>query len=860
MRGLSFGGVEIFRCMRKKVYFFIIYCVLAFLGCQSQENIRPFIWVDSDDRAIILNKIETKEWAKSSYEEIKQKVDSALVFHQEDRDKFLRNLPLDWRRATKGKIPPLTYTTTGKKGKHENLDNASDAEMANFFKLSKYLELAIEAGILYYLSENEDYARFATDILHTAVAGITQLEPSDWRPRGGWLCPDDILREARVIGEKFPLVYDFVAPFIKMGGRPYDIGKRKEVAFSIDKAQKVFRTYAQLVIDNGMVNSNHPVLESNCLVYNALALDDVNERNSFLEFYLLKSTANQDALAKVAKFYKNEGDIWPESSQYTNDVAERSTKLMYLLTKYDSNLKLGKTYPNIPWAIQRLGYLVNPNGELMLWGDGHRKYKTPYDAYELAYKLGKIDSVLKLEKQFSTLLGSAMAKETYQRNGLEALLWFHDDFEKKTAELKLPRTDEQPHAGIFLQRNLSSTGKPENGLMGFVGGAAMVHGHASGMYMELYGEGVVLGVDNGRGKYAQDIHENYSRLFAAHNTVIVNGASQGEGEWVNLGMDTVTLECMEPMPTQEAISPNYSFTTTNFYDGGGTKAEAEQQRTMALVRTSPTTGYYVDIFRSKSKLPNEYHDYLYHNLGESLEFLNKNISLKPDPKRYMTNANGEWIRNRKYRNPGWHFFKEVQSSENYSKEVELLFKAEQFPDKNRYMKVFMPGFKDRNYSKVKAPKTFEAPAPYDSLPTPTLVVRQNGEAYTKPFVAVYEPFATSANNGSVLSVEKLQQNGIFQGVKVTSKIDDKILVQYLLMPFKNDTLSLREHDIEFQGHFAIITFQENKLKDIYIGNGKHLEINSLLITGTKDTSNKGFIDFTTKNPIIKGSLRLRKIE
>jgi hypothetical protein len=226
----------------------------------------------------------------------------------------------------------------------------------------------------------------------------------------------------------------------------------------------------------------------------------------------------------------------------------------------------------------------------------------------------------------------------------------------------------------------------------------------------------------------------------------------------------------------------------------------------------------------------------------------------------MTNANGEWIRNRKYRNPGWHFFKEVQSSENYSKEVELLFKAEQFPDKNRYMKVFMPGFKDRNYSKVKAPKTFEAPAPYDSLPTPTLVVRQNGEAYTKPFVAVYEPFATSANNGSVLSVEKLQQNGIFQGVKVTSKIDDKILVQYLLMPFKNDTLSLREHDIEFQGHFAIITFQENKLKDIYIGNGKHLEINSLLITGTKDTSNKGFIDFTTKNPIIKGSLRLRKIE
>ncbi|KPM30790.1 Hypothetical protein I595_3287 [Croceitalea dokdonensis DOKDO 023] len=839
----------------------VAFLYLLFLGCNAEHGARPFIWVKAEERPKILDKIEEKAWAKTTYDEIKQNVDAQVQLYEDSKNTFLRGIPLDWAKEIEGKLPPFTYTTTGEKGKHENLDNATDEEMANLYKLSDYLQSAKEAGFLYYITKDEAYAQYATDILYTAVMGIVQLEPSDWRPRGGWLCPDDILREARLIGEKYPIVYDFIAPFIAEGGKPYDTARKSDVDFPMEKAQEVFRTYAQLVVDNGMINSNHPVLESNCLVYNALALEDVDERNMYLEYYLTKNTPNQDALAKVAKYYKNEGDIWPESSQYTNDVAERSTKLMFLLTKYDPALQLGRTYPNIPWAIQRLDYLVNPNGELTLWGDGHRKYHTPYRAYELAYRLGKMDSIPKLEQQFSTLLGSAMAKGEYQRNGLEALMWFHDDFEERETFLDLPRTDEQPHAGIFLQRNLSTTKRAEDGLMGVVGGASMVHGHASGMNIELYGEGMVLGVDNGRGKYAKDIHENYSRIFAAHNTVIVNGASQGEGEWVNLGMDTVALKVMEPMPKQAALSENHSFSTTTFYDGGGTKAEAEQERTLALVRTSPTTGYYLDIFRSKSKLPNEFHDYLYHNLGDSVNFLNGDLDLHPEPNRFMANANAEWVRNRKYRNPGWHFFKEVETSKTYSKDVEILFKAERFANKNRYMKVFMPGFDGRSYTKVMAPKTFEAPEPYDTLPTPTLVVRQKGEAKTKPFVAIYEPYAVSPNNGSVLSVEKLEQNSMFQGVKVTSKIGNEILVQYLLIPFENGTLSLKEHDIEFQGHFAIITFQGNtKLRDIYIGGGSNLNIGSYQFEFKNGKSGSGYLDFSTDAPLIKGDFQLHRTD
>ena len=77
---------------------------------------------------------------------------------------------------------------------------------------------------------------------------------------------------------------------------------------------------------------------------------------------------------------------------------------------------------------------------------------------------------------------------------------------------------------------------------------------------------------------------------------------------------------MEPKVGTKGVSPYHSFSQTSFEDNGGEKAEATQERTLALIRTSPTTGYYVDVFRSKSKLPNEFHDYLYHNIGDDLVF------------------------------------------------------------------------------------------------------------------------------------------------------------------------------------------------------------------------------------------------
>ncbi|MFO7826799.1 MAG: hypothetical protein R6V72_22895 [Cyclobacterium sp.] len=390
---------------------------------------------------------------------------------------------------------------------------------------------------------------------------------------------------------------------LKRGGRPYDLVKKEKTDFPINEAQAVFRTYADITINYGMIRSNHPILEATNLVYNALAMEDEKERERLLSYFLTKSTAHQDALNEMVAIYKEKGDLWPETSQYLNAAASILTRLMLVVNRYDPGLRLGDKYANLLFSLPALAY---------------------------------------------------------------------------------------------------------------------------------------------------------------------------------------------------------------------------QERTLALIRTSETTGYYVDIFRSKSKLPDQYHDYLYHNIGDRLEILNSDVCLKPTPDRYMANAGLPWVQNQEYRHPGWHFFEDVCSTGDYQKNVRARFIAEKF-EKPIYMDLHLSAGESREYSQVLAPPTFEAPAPYEDKPTPTLVIRKKGEAWTQPFVVVFEPFDGNSDNHSIRSVEKLEQDGIFKGLRIRSKVAGNILVQYIIAQDKEDHFADKNLGIYFKGSFAVITENaDEKLQNVYIGDGEEL--------------------------------------
>ena len=820
------------------VFFIWMSCTLF-----SQTKERPFILVTSEERNEITQKINTQNWAFKIYTELKIKTDFQVKKFYKNPDKYLKQLPFHWKEGTKNEFPPFHKTDHIENGKHKNLDNATDEEWKPAELLIKYLQVALDCGVLYYVTQDEKYAYVASSILYSFTKSVQKSKLSDWHGRGGWLFPYDGFREVRVIGYKVPLIYDFIALYLKKGGTVLDIIQHKKVHFPVAELLDVCRTYADITINYGHTGSNHSVLEAPNLVFNALAMDDEKEREKLLSYFLRENTAHQDALNVMAENYKKKGDIWPETSQYLNHSTAILTRLMLVVNRYKPSLKLSQQYPNILVALPRLDYFVYPNKELIRWGDGKRKGTALYKAIDHGYALAKMDDSKELTKKLGTIVNRVQQTKKYNRTGIESVFWLDSITEKEVDTFSLPRTDRVYHAGIVLQRNLSITNNPKDGLMGFVGGAAMVHGHAEGMNMELYGEGQVLGVDNGRGKYAKDIHENYSRIFAAHNTVIVNGASQGEGGWANLGINTVQLIAMEPKVGDEGVSPNHSFSQTSFEDTGGDKAEATQERTLALIRTSLTTGYYVDVFRSKSKLPNEYHDYLYHNIGDKLVFSNKDLKFKKTPNRFMASAKKKWGKGQ-YRNPGWHFFKNVKTSKLYDDTVKATFHINKLSEENIGMQLHILGFDKREYTKVKAPHTFEAPEPYNKLTTPTLVIRNKGEAWKNPFVVVYEPY-NEKEKPSLQSVTKITQGGLYKGLKIISKTPTEKLIQYVITQSKNQVFEDKELGIYFKGTFAIITLNDKqKLKSVYIGKGKKLVYkNQEIIT---DSSNSYYKEYVRK--------------
>jgi hypothetical protein len=818
--------------------FWLLLCLVFLKGTQihSQELERPFILAKSSERNQILEKINAQLWAKEIYESLKLNSDFQVKQFYKNPTAFIKKLPFNWSENDENSFPPFLKTDHIENGKHRNLDNATDEEWRPAELLIEHLQIALDCSMMYYLTQDKKYAYVASTILYSFTKSVQQSKLSEWHGRGGWLFPYDGFREVRVIGYRLPLIYDFIHPYIKNGGQSFDVIKNQDVNFPFNEAQNVFKTYANITVNYGQTGSNHCALEAPSLVYNALGMDDENEREKWLSYFLTESTENQDALTVMAENYKNQGDIWPETSQYLNHSTEILAKLMLVVNRYKPSLKLGEKYPNILYALPRLDYFVYPNNEIVRWGDGHRRAHAPYQGYENAYMVAKMDGIKELQEKFAPLINRAMVKGKYQRESPEALFWYTDTNTNDNVTIDLPRTDRVYHAGIVMQRNLSSTNNPKDGLMCFVGGAHMVHGHAEGMNMELYGEGQVLGVDHGRKRYGKDLHENYSRLFAAHNTVIVNGSSQGEGGWVNLGINTVKLISMEPKVEEKAVSPYHSFSQTSFEDDKGEKAEATQERTLALIRTSPTTGYYVDVFRSKSKLPNEYHDYLYHNIGDKLVFENEDMDFEKTPDRYMANANKVWKRNKQYRNPGWHFFEDVKTSKVYENPVKVTFHTKKLSQGDIFMQLHIPSFKNRTYTKVKAPITFESPEPYDKKLTPTLVIRNEGEAWNNPFVVVYEPFNENEKT-AIKSVEKLKENEIYKGLKVKSNTPSAKLIQYVITQSKNEVFNDQDLGIYFKGTFAVITLDENKkLKSIYIGEGEKLTYNDKTIQSDESKS------------------------
>jgi autotransporter-associated beta strand protein len=812
---------------------------------------RPFIWVRDSEKAGILAKISANPWATSVYNGMVSRVAADLASHQANRDTFLRGLPVDWTPATP---------------KFKTIPAYSESSVR--FPAEAKFNDAVDCAVLFYLTGDANYARCAGDILHNSVKTLLPVAASTSTGNGGWIFQTDFLKEARVTGTQLPIVYDFLYSWLQTN-QVYDVKTATMVNFNFTNAQSVFRKYYQLTRDHGQKDSNWSALESTTMLNNLLALDDATERSTALQVYLINSTSKQASLDYDYRNYEQSGNIWPESLQYAGAVGTIRSTHMVLLERVDPNLNLFNTYPNLPLSLPRISYLRYPNGEQIMFGDGHRAGTNgPYLNYELVYQHALSRGRTDLTAFFGSLINGGVAEGNYNRSTLDSystlgtqteplqLLWQAAVIAEPAVTPELPRTDTLPFAGISLQRNPAPSNNATYGLMCFVGGAGHVHSHASGMSMELFGMGEVMGAKSGTESYGTAINENHYRLFAANNTVIVNGASRGEGGWGGFGINTVQKVAMEPQPFAAAVSPDFSFTCSSFADDKGTLAEGTQQRTLAIVRTSPTTGYYVDLFRSKSTVTNrtattlngpvtnQYHDYIYRNIGETTVDLRANGAMLPlvsQANRFQNDigdANDQ---------PGWRYFTNTVVSYPTSSAVKAQFVAT-ISGTPRYMDLHMPAVASREYAKVDSPEILEAPGPYNNRVAPALVIRQIGEAWNKAFATVYEPHFGSTG-GTVTNVTQLLRGGIVVGVKVESTVGLRDAVHYILSnPAAGETYTDPATGLSFTGRFGIAADNGDGTTTLYLGEGSSLSYRGNSVTTASGAASQAEVRFAPGQP------------
>lgn len=568
------------------------------------------------------------------------------------------------------------------------------------------LNLARDAAYLWWAEGDEKYARFAADIFDTYMTGLYYRKP-----------PVDIahthqqtlvgLTSFEVIHEDAVLpataCYDFLHPYLEK--------TRPEKIAVYDQA---FRNWADVIIAGGVPQNNWNLIQARFVANIAIILpedssfEDGRGGNWYLNEILNNSTIRQWSVGKMIDYgFDRKSALWKESPGYSTMVLGEFDALADLLYRV-AGIDLVKEYPILDQAVKALPQYLLPSGLSVCWGDGH--YSKPN------YKFKHL---------------KAVPSEEY--------------------------TDYQ--TPVFWSEGVSwfaarSGTEPGNSLMMSVCGSQGNHMHANGISLELYGKGYVMAPDLGRGSgYSTPDYLEFYSQFPAHNTVCVDGVSSYP---VMESHHPFRLVNCYPMPSyRKEEAPADEGICYGEFSFVEPETQSDQLRQVILVNTRPGAGYYVDIFRSRRQDGRDkFHDYFYHNIGQ---YFTLNVPLEPTEELAFAGA---------------HLYAYSYLWDKYrcktASNVKGIFTMTCNDGSRAGMRMWMKGSPERTVFKVSSPAIdalTRTPMPYDvkNSPALTFVARQEGEAWTRPFVAVYQPFA----DGDTLEIENVEYFGEgYVGVKV----------------------------------------------------------------------------------------------
>ncbi len=832
----------------------IILLSIILLPLYNIAQDHPRIYIRDDQRAAFIARMKQSERVEEFVKEMKEHLEPYVERHQTDPQWIVSRLQMYWKTKYsrvyvkgmdfshgEGKAPVPTVRFSGSRDwatdylrpELQDVKPYMDDERGLYLQNDKkegqpwewvqpsetghiierineeIIELAEESAFLYWVTGQEQYAEFGYDIFMSYMEGMYHREPPQTvdNHRNQWLMglqTFEVIHE-RIV-EHLTICYDFLHDYLLKRGA------------DLNMIQEVFQKWADQEIKYGVPDNNWNLMQALYITYLALALENDNyyENGKGREYYidqvLNQNSFKQKALKDVVKNYDQETGIWPEVAGYNMLVGNDLLEIYSLMDKtLDNNLVA--QFPIVEKANLVIFQYLFPNGYTVSYGDAKHS-RIRFNALELLLSNYRKYEMIEKEVMITAQLKRFIQDGAYSRDQIKSLfqLFFYveDLIEGPAAEsftdLTTP-TFYAPNVSWIVQRNGNSE---SNGMMVSKNASLGNHSHTNGINLELYAKGLVFAPDCAAGVsyWTKDHHEYYAK-FPAHNTVVVDGRSDYGSMKTSLAFEVNSI--FPASGKQNPLFGDYTFSDVTFLEPS---TEAVQQRVTATMRTSESSGYFIDIFRSARKDERDIkHEYLFHGQGEVgihdfsgepllLEPTNELSSLKGDLKGYD------------------YFFEKfgIKSSNNFIAHFEMPSLDAEILNVNFWMK----GFDGREVFTVKAPYSRainkeSVPAKLFHKPLPTLVVRQNGEARTKPFITVIDAFK-EAEGRSVQDVDYFQpenENPGFVGVKVKSKDGRHEMI------FNDETPTIINHfeHNEFTGSIGVISHVGDDFHSMLLHNG-----------------------------------------
>lgn len=867
----------------KKTYLFLLSLFIGYTAYSQQIPLpldlpqgHPRLLTADSYKPVLEKQIKEEVWAKDVYQGILNRIDPFVEKTQKEPDWLLSRLMMYWKsKATNvyinggvyshadGEAPVPTVRFGSTRGvstpvKRPTLDNIipymDDTKGVYFLNSGKegnplewveqgnvsdrqiesvnneILRLGRDGAFVYWLTGNSKYAKFAYDVFDTYMTGLYyRNEPIDIGHGHAQtlvgLTTFEVIQEGII--PDIAQYYDFLHSYIKTNH-----GDKIKIY------EAALKKWIDTTIKNGVPHNNWNLHQANLILSVAMVLEDNHNytdgkgRGYYIDYILNQSSTRQWSITRLMEYgYDYRNGVWNECPGYAHSVTR---EFMHFITSYSNtfNQNLLPSTPVMFKAVDVLPQYLFPNNKISAFGDTYYSDLNSQPIKEmiaLAQKYNNKEDEIRYTQMYN-LFDPETGKETTDFKKLphqvssffmNKPLQLDQNIRKAEIEEYITPTFYAPNVSWFVQRNNYNDKK--NGMMISQYASFGNHAHSNGIAMELYGKGYILGAESGIGSsYFEKPYLEYYSQFPAHNTVMVDGISKYPEMLSNHPFDL--RSCYPESEKKNGYYPGITFSDVYFLEP---ESRSDQSRLLSIVRTGETSGYYIDIFRSKKQRgEDKFHDYFYHNLGQELFIQNiKGQSLELMPNDEMAFAGG-------------HLFaldymwdkRSVKTNNDY----QALWKMS-FPDGNHtYMNLWMKGYEGREVFSIKAPscKAFrsndEFPYEVNKEPFLTIAARQHGEAWSKPFVSIFEPY-TEQEGRSVESIESFEAQNVsndFVGLIVRNKTGR---TDYIFSSAKNETVEYK--NIAVNATYAVVC--EGKADFIlFLGNGTSLKAKGCSILTT----------------------------